>query len=200
MGKISFKDTDTAIRLLLPKIVKIGMNIITLGPGILVRSTVTILRANMATRIVSSLSLLALDIVDLKRARISKPQFIRNIFMSLIMVVGGTLGWYMGASWLVIEFLSAGVAEIVGGILGTVLTIGVTGKAFDVVCDKIHCSDSKAMRIILSKHLTDYDNELKTKILKNVSDSELKKMYASKNREAFANELILKAKKKIKRK
>ena len=145
MKKFNIKDTDTLIRLVLPKVVKVGLNILQMGPRILMRSAVSVLRANMATRIISALSLLVLDVVDLRRKRISKSQFVRNVFLSIMLVLSGTLGWYAGSSWLVLEVLGV-AAEIVGGIIGAAVLVAVSGKMFDIVCNKFHTADSEKIK------------------------------------------------------
>jgi len=184
-----FKDSDKFIRLALPKVVKIIVNIVSQGPRMLVRSAVTVLRANMATRILSAFSLLILDIVDLKRKRISKTQFFRNILMSAMLVLSGTFGWYFGVEWLAFEFISAGIAEIVGGILGTGIMVGVAGKLFDLIGNRIHTPDQDKMREILCtccEHLKCNKDD----VLAKINTSDLKRLYAADDREACAKEIV----------
>jgi hypothetical protein len=186
---VKIKDLDKATRLIMPKIVKIFLNTVSMGPRMLIRSAVSLLRANLVTRIISSASLLVLDIVDLKRGRISKPQFVRNVLMSMMLVVSGTFGWYIGAAWFVLEFLGAGVAEIIGGLIGTGIMVGVFGKVFDWVGDKFHTSDQVKMKNLIYICCSGWGSEDVEKIVKGVTASELKKVYACKGDLVYLGEL-----------
>ena len=183
MKKIfKLKGFETIFRMVGPKIVTMIANVLVMGPHIILRSTMELLRANIFTRVLSCLTLLVLDIKDLARRRISKMQFIRNIILSALLILSGTLGWNLGSYWIAVE--------IVGGMVGA----GILGFAATIIMDKLLNrfikSDAVCMREIVDRHLTDLPEEDRKKIRKKISDADLKKMYASEDKDAFAVDMI----------
>ena len=187
--KFNIKGLDSAVRMFAPKAVTIGVNILRMGPRMIFRSTVQLLRANLLTRILSCLTLLALDLADLCRHRISKAQFLRNIILSLLLVAGGTFGWNIGIRWIVFEMLGSSV-EILGGMAGAGVCGTLSGVAFDKVCSKFVRSDAQKMWDIINPHLSGLPAEEQVKTRKKITSSDLKKMFASKDKEAYAGNLI----------
>ena len=119
-------------RLLIPKIVKILTNMLRLGPRLIFRSGLNLLKANPITRFFSVISLVILDIWLLAKRKISKNQFVINVVFSLSMFVGGTVGWNTGesiASILAANAVLAFFIALVGTIVGT--------KVFDSVSKRI---------------------------------------------------------------
>jgi len=173
---------DTIFRMIAPKMVTILINAIRGGSRVILRSTVQLLRANMLTRILSCLTILLMDIIDLSRKRISKVQFIRNIILSFLLILFGTLGWNIGAKWFAIEIL--------GGLIGAGVMGMASNSLFDRLFDKFIKSDKQCMLQIVASLLEDSTEEERTAILKQISPAQLKKMYASENREQFAFNLI----------
>jgi len=173
---------DTIIRMITPKMVTILINAIRGGSRVILRSTVQLLRANMLTRILSCLTILMMDIIDLSRKRISKVQFVRNIILSCLLVLFGTLGWNIGAKWFAVEIL--------GGLIGAGVMGMVSNNLFDRLFDKFIKSDRQCMLQIIAGLLNDNTEEERITILKQIPPAQLKKMYASKNREQFALKLI----------
>jgi mannose/fructose/N-acetylgalactosamine-specific phosphotransferase system component IID len=88
-----------------------------MGPRVIFRSAVHLMRANLLTRILSAVTLLIVDAYALARGRITRVQFLKNFVMSLLLVASGTLGWELGTRWLVLEF-AGGAAEILAGMVG----------------------------------------------------------------------------------
>jgi len=111
------KGSDAVLKLAAPKVVTAGVNVMRMGPRIILRSTVELMRANLLTRILSCVTILVFDIFDLSRKRISKSQFTVNVILSLLLVVGGTIGWNFGGRWIVLEIMG-GMADIIGGMIG----------------------------------------------------------------------------------
>jgi hypothetical protein len=187
--KLNIKGADSAIRMFAPKMVTIGINILQMGPRMIFRSTIQLLRANLFTRILSCLTLLLLDLVDLCRRRISKVQFIRNILFSLILIACGTFGWNIGSRWLVLEALGSAV-EVVGGMIGAGALGVLSSVVFDKICNKLIRSDAHKMWDIINPHLSELSEEEQAKIRKNITGSELKKMFACKDKEVYAHDLV----------
>jgi len=113
-------------RMAAPKTAQILYNAIRVGPRLILRSAFELLRANMITRVISVAVLLVIDKFSLITGRISVKQFIINITLALMLLVGGTAGWMLGshALGLIVESLILGIiAGIAGaGILSAVLS------------------------------------------------------------------------------
>ena len=180
------KGDGTLIR---SKIASASFNVIASGSGVIVRSAVQLLKANLITRIISAVLLLLLDITDLYRNRISIPQFIRNALFSVLLVVVGAIGWEWGSAWIALEFLGNAV-EVLGGIIGSGLAIGVVNKPFEKVCEKAVKSDSYQMMEIINPLLANLHSDDRKEILKRITPSVLKAMYASDDRKEFVVNLV----------
>ena len=189
--RIIKKKKDSVVKLIAPKIVTVLANIIRIGPRMIFRSTMELMRANLITRILSCMTLLIIDLVDLVRGRISASQFVVNVAFSALLVVSGTLGWNLGSRWIVLEFLG-GFVEIAGGILGAAVLSFVSNFVLDKIRSKFVESDEQKMWKILNPHIDTYPKEKQDNIRERVTCACLKKMYASENREAFAAELVRK--------
>jgi hypothetical protein len=176
---------DKIVRMIAPQAAKIGANLIRSGFRVALRSSVQLMRANLITRIISCLTILVLDIRDLTKHRISVAQFIRNIIFSVLLVVFGVFGWNIGAQWFAIE--------IIGGIIGMLFMSTIPPYIIDKLVNKFVESDSHKMLSIIKNILNDYpiDEKKKKSILKNLTAVQLKKMYASEDREGYANTLII---------
>jgi hypothetical protein len=183
------KNKGTAAKLVAPKAVTIGTNILRMGPRVIFRSTVELLRANLLTRILSCVTILLFDIIDLARHRISKTQFIKNVILSVMLLLSGTLGWQLGSKWIVLEMLG-GAVEIIGGLLGAGLLGFASNLVLSKVGNKIVEPDSKKML----RELEPYFERLppdKEKLVRNkLNTSHLKQLYASKDKEICAHKLI----------
>ncbi|MCL2361287.1 MAG: hypothetical protein FWC73_05695 [Defluviitaleaceae bacterium] len=114
-------------KLAAPKGAQILYNALRVGPRLILRSAFELLRANMVTRVISVVVLLAIDKFSLIRGRISIKQFVINVTLALMLLVGGTAGWMLGSHvlGLVLESLVLGIiAGIVGaGVLSAILTV-----------------------------------------------------------------------------
>ncbi|MCL2719321.1 MAG: hypothetical protein FWE14_11140 [Lachnospiraceae bacterium] len=181
MKKI-LSNLDTIIRMITPKLVTILINAIRGGSRVILRSTVQLLRANMLTRIISCLTILLMDIIDLSRRRISKIQFIRNLVLSGLLILFGTIGWNIGASWFAIEIL--------GGLIGAAVMSMASNSLFDRLIEIFIKSDKQCMLQVVNDCLADYPESERVAFTKQLSPGQLKKMYASKDREQFVLEFI----------
>jgi hypothetical protein len=180
MGFLS--NIQSFFRMMAPKAVTILFNLISGGSRIALRSVMQLLRATLITRILSCLTILAFDIIDLSRNRISKIQFARNIFLSLLLILFGTLGWNIGARWFAIEIL--------GGLVGAAAIGMASSSLIDKLLNRFIQSDAQCMIAILSKELDGFPEVNRADVLKKVTPVQLKMMYANKDREGFARSLI----------
>ncbi|MCL2856060.1 MAG: hypothetical protein FWE21_10695, partial [Defluviitaleaceae bacterium] len=115
-----------------PKAAQVLYNIVTIGPRLIMRSAFQLLRANIITRIISAVVLVSIDTYLFIRKRISLKQYIINVVMAALLLVGGTAGWYGGQNIGYILFQNA-VIGIIAGVIGA----GVLGFAFSTIFEKI---------------------------------------------------------------
>ena len=183
------KGSDAIIKLAAPKVVTAGVNIMYLGPRIILRSTVQLLRTNLLTRILSCITILIIDVYDLSRKRISRSQFMVNLVLSLLLVVSGTIGWEFGRRWLVFEAIG-GFADIIGSIIGAAIVVFVSNFAFDRACNKLIESDAKKMWKIIDPYIQMLPHAEQDPVRSSITNSCLKKMFACEDRQAFAQDLV----------
>jgi len=184
------KKKDTAAKMIAPKVVTAFTNVVRMGPRIIFRSTVELLKANLITRIISCLSLLVIDIIDLARHRISKIQFIKNIILSALLILSGTLGWELGTYWLSVELAGIVVVEVIVGIIGAAILSFFTNWIACKIADKYIKSDADQMMDIIDLHIKNLPKEEYDFIIERITMACLKRMYASDDREAFVLDLI----------
>ncbi|MCL2197658.1 MAG: hypothetical protein FWB80_01930 [Defluviitaleaceae bacterium] len=184
---------DQGIKIIAPKVVTGLANIMRLGPRMIFRSTVELLRANLFTRILSCLTLLVVDVYDLVKGRISRTQFVKNVILSALLVVSGTIGWYWGSAWIVLEIFG-GFVDIVGGIIGAGILSFLSNLLLDKASAKVIETDAQKMWKILDPYLAELSEEEQEAIRDGITCTCLKKMYASEDRDAYAEELITRLK------
>jgi len=187
--KIILKKKDSVAKMVMPKVVTAIANLMRLGPRMIFRSAVELMRANLITRILSCITLLVVDTYDLIRKRISKAQFVKNIILSALLVVSGTIGWNFGSRWIVIEIFG-GFVDIVGGIIGAALLSFASNFFLDKISGRLVESDAQKMWKLLDPHIDLLPEEDREHARERVTGKCLKNMYASKDREAYAAELV----------
>ena len=142
--------------------------------------------------------LTGVDVVELFRGRISKEELLKNLCVTIISVVTGTVGGIGGAA--LGSLIAPGLGSYIGGFVGS-MAGGATGSILsETVIAKFYKSDADEMYEIISdeflvlceEYLISIDEgNLLAEELKNVLIGDvLKDMYASDNREAFARELL----------
>ena len=120
-------------KLILPKLATMAMNLVSIGPRVILRSAFQILRTNIWTRLISSLLLISFDLYSFVRKKISRRQLVINLILSLTLLIGGTTGWVFGTN-----SVSAIVAEntviwILAGLVGA----GILSSVSDLLCRKV---------------------------------------------------------------
>lgn len=127
-------------KLIAPKITKILINTLQLGPRMVARSALQVLKANPITRVFSVLSLVVIDVVLFIRKKISRSQLAINVVYSATMLVGSTIGWNMGqrvADQLAFDFiLGLGIS-----LLFTMIAIQIANKTTSKVVSKVAKTD-----------------------------------------------------------
>jgi hypothetical protein len=181
-----------------PKTASIVYNALRVGPRLILRSAFELLRANIITRVLSAIVLLSIDTVSFVKKRISLKQYLIDVTLALMLVVGGTLGWSLGShlwGYVVLENVLLGLlAGMVGaGVLGAVL-----GAVANRVIGLFVQDDNADMLVICNKvydNLVD-DYGLSESEVEAVSDrvyicdKMLKDMFCQKDRDGFARAYI----------
>jgi len=121
------------VKLIFPKFATMMINLLSIGPRVILRSAFQILRTNIWTRLISTVLLISFDLYSFARKRISKKQLVINLILSATLLIGGSAGWFFGT-----HSISAIVAEntaiwIIAGLAGA----GVFSAIFDKICRKM---------------------------------------------------------------
>jgi len=187
-------------KLAAPKAAQFAYNLLRVGPRVILRSAFELLRANIITRLLSAIVLISFDTVNLYRRRISFKQYVINLVLALLLLLGGTAGWVLGNDFIgaVLENV---VLALMAGIVGAGLFSGVLGYAWERLIGKFVKSDSQDMLDVISaefatmaeKHkLSDQQIEEIKAVL--VIDSRLiREMFTQKDRVSYARELLMRA-------
>ena len=108
-------------KLILPKLAQAMVNLMQLGPRVIMRSAIKLVRVNPLTRFLSVFSLVVIDLYLFARKKISPTQLVINLIYSASMFIGSAAGWYLGqgvASQLAFDFILALVLSLVFTLLG----------------------------------------------------------------------------------
>ena len=132
-GLLSKLNKGNLVKLLLANVTTMGINLISIGPRVILRSAFQIMRANIWTRIISTFVLVAFDLFNFFRKKISKKQLVINMILSGMLLVGGTTGWVFGTNTVSGVVAENTVLWIVSGIIGA----GAFGSIFNTVGRKI---------------------------------------------------------------
>lgn len=174
-----------------------------------------LLAGNLIANSVSLVVLSAGDIVNVFRGRISKEQLIKDVAVTGATIVGGNAGWVVGnAAGAVIGGAVAGavtggtgtaagakIGSKVGAFVGSVAGGTAAGQITHNALDNVIEDDSvKMMRIVEQEFVSICEQYLLTEnevysclpLLKDrLTQKELKNIYASSNRELYAQSIIL---------
>lgn len=171
------------------------------------KSAAKMLRKNAITGAVSVVVISSVDVANIFRGRISGKQLFKNVAGTTASVVGGTAGWVGGASagaavGSVIPVIGTLVGGFVGGMLGSFAAGSVTNKVTNSVLGAFIEDDADAMVRIIEKVFTQLAEEylLSQQEAENIIDSmkevltasTLKDMFASSDRDKFAENFLTK--------
>ena len=171
------------------------------------KSAAKLLRGNAITGVASVVILSSVDIVNIFRGRISGKQLFKNVANTTTTVVSGTAGWVGGATvgatiGSAVPIIGTVIGGFAGGLIGSVAAGATSGKVSKVVLDAFIEDDAEAMTRIIEKVFQEMsvDYLLNQKEAENIVDSlkeeltgrTLKDMFASKEKEEFAKNLLTK--------
>lgn len=180
-----------------------GSNI---GGAAAISSAAKVLRGNMITAGITVTVLSSVDIANIFQGRISGKQLFKNLTNTTSSVVGGAAGWWGGATagatlGSVIPIIGTAVGAVAGGLIGSVAGGTAAGKATDTVLGAFIEDDAEEMVSIIQKQfeilavnylLSNREAEKSADALQEQLNGKLlKNMYASGNREEFAQNLLL---------
>ena len=179
------------------------------------KSLAKLLRNNGITAAVSFAVLSVGDVTNIFRGRISGKQLFKNLTNTGASIAGGTGGWIGGTALgaktgaAIGTFfapgagtaIGAGIGSTVGGLLGALGLGTASSKVSEVVLDQFIEDDADAMVKIIQNVFTTLAEEYLinkkeaediTTALQQVLDGKLLKiMFASENREQFAQDLLI---------
>jgi len=117
------------VKLIVPKLATMGINLVSIGPRVILRSAFQIMRTNIWTRIISTFILVSFDLYNFFKKKISKKQLIINLILSALLLVGGTTGWIVGTNSVSEIVAENTVLWIVAGLIGA----GVFSSIVDAI-------------------------------------------------------------------
>ena len=121
------------VKLIFPKIATMMINLLSIGPRVILRSAFQILRTNIWTRVISTVLLISFDLYSFVRKRISKKQLVINLILSATLLIGGSAGWLFGTNSISTVVAENTVLWIIAGLAGA----GVFSAVFDKICRKM---------------------------------------------------------------
>lgn len=201
--------SEVIVNLMGPKASALLVNALKQGKNIYgaaaMKSAAKMLRGNVITGAASIVIMSSFDVVNIFRGRISGAQLFKNITNTSSTVAGGTAGWIGGASiGAAIGTTFPGIGNVVGGAVGAIVGSlaggGVAGTASNAVMGLIIEDDANDMVNIIEgvfKQLAeDYllnhkeVEEVVEDLHKTIKGGTLKDMFASPNKEEFAEKLL----------
>ena len=120
-------------KLILPKIATMFINLVSIGPRVILRSAFQILRTNIWTWLISTAIIVVFDLYNFFRKKISKRQLIINLILSASLLIGGSAGWVFGTNSVAAIVAENTVIWIIAGIIGA----GVFSSVFDLVSRRV---------------------------------------------------------------
>ena len=162
------------------------------------KSAAKLLRGNLVAAGISFAVLSTFDIANIFRGRISGDQLFKNLANTGSSIAGGTGGWIGGAA--IGSAIFPGPGTIVGGLIGSFIGGSAAGAATNAVVGEFIKDDSTEMVKIIESVFANIANEFLLnqkeaekavdRLREELDSSKLKDMFASKNREKFAYNLL----------
>ena len=121
------------MKLIVPKLATMGLNLVSIGPRVILRSAFQIMRTNIWTRIISTFILISFDLYNFVKKKISKKQLVINLILSTLLLVGGTTGWIFGTHSVSEIVAENTVLWIMAGLVGA----GVLSSIMDAIGRRI---------------------------------------------------------------
>jgi len=117
----------------IPRLVTIAMNLIALGPRVILRGAFQLFRSNIWARLISTLIFVSFDLYCFFRKKISTKQLIINLILSATLLTGGMTGWRLGTYSVFAIAAENTLLWIIAGLAGA----GVISGLLDSICRKV---------------------------------------------------------------
>lgn len=202
--------SEALVRIMGPKASAVLVNAFRSGTNIYgaaaMKSAAKLLRGNVITAAASVVVLSSVDIVNIFSGRISGKQLFKNLTNTTASVIGGTAGWGGGAAagaaiGSVVPVIGTAIGGTIGGLLGAFGGGSVAAKASSAVMNSFVEDDADEMQRILEERFQvlaeDYllNQKEATEIVKDLqgvlTGSKLKDMFASSDRNRFADNTLI---------
>ena len=170
--------------------------------SLIAKKAIMLLNANVVTGAIVTGVMSSVDIVRMIKGEMSPAQLFKNVSKTAASVAGSIIGLIVGGGvGLSIPNVSTAVISLIGGIIGLIFGSIVTTKIMKKVLDLMIKDDALKMLEIfneqlakLSEHYLLNGQELK-QVLSDFNEiynmpEELRNMYASEDRKAYANTII----------
>lgn len=138
------------------------------------------------------------DVADLFQGRISPQQLLKNLVVTVASVAGTTVGGVAGGA--VGTAILPGVGTTLGTFVGGMAGGAASGYVSDALLSKIYAGDAQAMYDIISEKFQSLSEDylvseeegaaITEKLQTVLSGETLEEMYASEDREVFAENLM----------
>jgi len=165
----------------------------------LTKNAARVLRSQALVAALTTVAFSVPDAVDMFRGRISKQQFVKNFAVTAVAVVGGLAGDVAGAA--IGELLVPGVGAVPGAIVMSIISGTVSGLVADKISDYIVDDDAYEMYDIIQDKfaqlcddyiINEYEaNNIVDALSDRLDDDAFKDMYQSKDRQAYAEQLLM---------
>jgi len=142
---------ENLVKLIFPKAATMGMNLIYIGPRVILRSAFQILRTNIWTRLLSTVLLLSIDLYRFFRKKISKKQLGINLILSLSLLASGTVGWLFGTNSVLEIVAENTVIWILAGLAGAGAFSAISDQVCRLVLGRFFQSDVEDMVDIINE-------------------------------------------------
>ncbi|MBQ3379807.1 MAG: hypothetical protein IJG50_08110 [Clostridia bacterium] len=166
-----------------------------------VKNAAGLLKNDALSAAVAFMLLSSVDVINIFRGRISAGQLLKNVANSGAAVAGGAAGMLGGAA--IGTAIMPGAGTAVGALIGSLAAGGAAGKISDTLMGAFMEDDAEDMLRIIEQTFESIVSEylLNRKeaeraadgLRENLGQRVLKDMFAAKNRQGFARELIMPA-------
>jgi len=154
--------TDNLFKLVFPKVATMMLNVMRIGPRVILRSAFQLLRTNSWTRLLSTVLLVFLDFYSFFKGRISRKQLFINLILSFSLLIGGTAGWVVGTNGALLIVAENTLLFIVAGLIGA--------GAFSALLDRI---SKWVMSFFLSNDVEDMLDVINDEFFQMVNEHQL---------------------------
>ena len=148
LGKLN---KGSLVKLVFPKVATMGINLVRIGPRVILRSTFQILRTNIWTRLISTILLVSIDCYSFLRKKISKKQLAINLVLSGSLLIGGTAGWMFGTNSVLAITAENTAIWIIAGLAGAGILSAVLEKLSRKLLGRFLKSDVEDMMEIINE-------------------------------------------------